>query len=206
MLENKKNKFTKNVDWRLNSPIEYKYDLHLTENIFSSSNPFLSNTAVYKSTKVRLIFIDDGIPKEMVNIIKEYFFTFGQKVKIVLLNCSEKNKNIDLLLSVCQEFEKFNLERKGNPVIAIGGGVLLDVVGFAAAIYRRGIPYIKVPTTLLSLVDTSVAVKTSINIFGRRNRFGAFYPAVAVGISPLFLKSLPWPTHKKYYPFLLPHI
>jgi 3-dehydroquinate synthase len=68
---------------------------------------------------------------------------------------------------------------------------LLDIGGLAASLYRRGIPYIKVPTTLLSIVDASVGVKTSINHFGRRNRLGSYYAPVASYLDKTFLRTLP---------------
>jgi len=76
-----------------------------------------------------------------------------------------------------------------EPIIAIGGGVLLDIVGFACSIYRRGIPYIKVPTTLLAIVDASVGSKVAINHFERRNRLGAYYPPIATLIDKKFIKT-----------------
>ena len=76
-----------------------------------------------------------------------------------------------------------------EPIIAIGGGVLLDIVGFACSIYRRGIPYIKVPTTLLAIVDASVGSKVAVNHFGRRNRLGAYYPPIATLIDKKFIKT-----------------
>ena len=73
--------------------------------------------------------------------------------------------------------------------IVIGGGVLLDLVGFCCSVYRRGIPYVKVPTTLLAIVDASVGVKVAANHFGRRNRIGAYYPPIATLIDKKFIKT-----------------
>jgi len=66
---------------------------------------------------------------------------------------------------------------------------LLDIVGFACSIYRRGIPYIKVPTTLLAIVDASVGSKVAVNHFERRNRLGAYYPPIATLIDKKFIKT-----------------
>jgi 3-dehydroquinate synthase len=79
--------------------------------------------------------------------------------------------------------------RRSEPIIAIGGGVLLDLVGFCCSIYRRGIPYVRIPTTLLAIVDASVGAKTSINHFDRRNRIGSFYPPVSTLIDKSFIKT-----------------
>ena len=61
-------------------------------------------------------------------------------------------------------------------MIVVGGGVLLDVVGFAASIYRRGTPYLRVPTTLVAIIDAGIGVKTGINFSGSKNRIGAYFP------------------------------
>ena len=76
-----------------------------------------------------------------------------------------------------------------EPVIVIGGGVLLDLVGFCCSIYRRGIPYVKVPTTLLAIVDASVGVKVAANHFMRRNRIGAYYPPIATLLDKKFIAT-----------------
>ena len=74
-------------------------------------------------------------------------------------------------------------------VVAVGGGVLLDIVGFCSSIYRRGVPYFKIPTTLLSIVDVSVGAKVAINHFERRNRLGSYYPPVAALVDKKFIES-----------------
>tara|TARA_R110000751_G_scaffold101694_1_gene196029 strand:- start:1463 stop:2275 length:813 start_codon:yes stop_codon:yes gene_type:complete len=73
----------------------------------------------------------------------------------------------------------------------MGGGVLLDIVGFASNLFRRSVPYIKVPTTLLAIVDASIGVKTSINHFGRRNRLGTYYAPQGVYLDKAFLETVP---------------
>ncbi|WP_083884306.1 hypothetical protein [Nocardia higoensis] len=65
--------------------------------------------------------------------------------------------------TVVDAMNAFGIDRRREPVVAIGGGVLLDVVGLAASLYRRGTPYIRVPTTLVGLVDAGVGVKTGVN-------------------------------------------
>ncbi len=102
----------------------------------------------------------------------------------------EKYKNmqtIDLILNHC--FEK-RLDRK-SILIALGGGVIGDMTGFAASMYQRGIDFIQVPTTLLSQVDASVGGKTGVNNKFGKNLIGAFWQPNAVYIDPYFLGTLP---------------
>jgi len=179
------------VDWDVKSPIYFEYKVKLCNNCFDLEDDFLASFSVYDDIKERLLIVDDGLPTEFIQSFKNYLKSFGQEAVIIRFLTNENTKNLDLLLSILSEIEKFGVPRRGNPILALGGGVLLDTVGFAASMYRRGVPYIKIPTTLLSLVDTAIGIKTSVNHFGRRNRIGSFYPGIGAVISPIFLKTLP---------------
>jgi 3-dehydroquinate synthase len=76
-------------------------------------------------------------------------------------------------------------------IIAVGGGVALDIAGFAAAIFRRGIGYIRVPTSLIGLIDVGVGIKQGINFLGKKSILGAFYPASVNINDRAFLATLP---------------
>lgn len=140
----------------------------------------------------RLVFVDEyfyrlGDWRELIN---EYFDAVRFEVTIVPVNCTEDKKDLENLMFILGEIERFNVLRRSEPIIAIGGGVLMDMVGFASSIFRRGVPYIKVPTTLLGMVDAGLGAKTSINHFGRRNRLGSYFPPIATIIDQQFLKTL----------------
>ncbi len=77
-------------------------------------------------------------------------------------------------LWILRELDGFPINRRDEPIIAIGGGVLTDIAGFVASSYRRGVPHIKVPTTLMGYIDASVGIKTGINFNGHKNRLGSF--------------------------------
>lgn len=108
--------------------------------------------------------------------------------EIVRLPMVEEEKSIELVLKVCEAMKKFNIPRRNSPVIAIGGGVCLDVVGLAATMFRRKTPYIRVPTTTLSYVDASVGAKSGVNFMGSKNRLGAYVPPVAALLDSQFLR------------------
>merc|ERR1719159_1859335 len=94
-----------------------------------------------------------------------------------------------MVLKVCAAMKRFNVDRRNEPVVAIGGGVALDVVGLACTLFRRKTPYIRVPTTTLSYVDASVGAKSGVNFMESKNRLGAYIPPVAAFLDPMFIKT-----------------
>jgi 3-dehydroquinate synthase len=123
------------------------------------------------------------------NVYNLYKDRIPAGVEHLIIDASESEKHWTNAEQVLSFFEEKSVLRRSEPIIAIGGGVLLDLVGFCCSIYRRGIPYIRIPTTLLAIVDASVGAKTSINHFGRRNRIGSFYPPVQTLIDTSFIKT-----------------
>lgn len=108
----------------------------------------------------------------------------------LILPISESLKVWDQVDGMCSQAARCGLPRNGL-LVAIGGGVLLDAAGLTAAVFRRGIGYVRVPTTLVGMVDVAVGIKQAVNAHGKKNLVGAFYPPVA-SISDLrFLQSLP---------------
>lgn len=101
----------------------------------------------------------------------------------------ETHKNLDTVAALYQILLDAKLERK-SPVIALGGGVTGDLVGFVAATYLRGVPFIQCPTTLLSMVDASVGGKVGVNVAQGKNLIGAFHQPQVVIIDPATLRTL----------------
>jgi 3-dehydroquinate synthetase len=106
------------------------------------------------------------------------------------MNDGERHKNLRTLERALEFFSLSGLERS-DAVIALGGGVVGDLAGFAAAVYLRGIPFIQVPTTLLAQVDASVGGKTAVNLAAGKNMAGAFHQPRAVLIDTRTLSTLP---------------
>ena len=112
------------------------------------------------------------------------------QIEVIEVPDGEEYKNIDTVLSILDRLFQAKFDRKST-LIALGGGVIGDMTGFAASMYQRGINFIQMPTTLLSQVDASVGGKTGVNNRYGKNLIGAFYQPKAVYIDPAFLDTLP---------------
>ena len=108
----------------------------------------------------------------------------------LVLETDESRKGIESVERIWDFLLEHHVTRSGV-LVAVGGGVLTDMAGFAAATYKRGIAYVNVPTTLLAMVDASTGGKTGFNYGGLKNSIGAFCQPVATVIYPPFLKTLP---------------
>ena len=109
---------------------------------------------------------------------------------VLRMKLDESAKTLETVTQIWDFLFAQEMTRKGL-VVAIGGGVLTDLAGFAAATYKRGIDFINVPTTLLAMVDASSGGKTGFNYHGLKNSIGAFYPPIETIIWPGWLTSLP---------------
>ena len=107
----------------------------------------------------------------------------------IVVKPTDEHKNIESLVSVWTALQQGGATRH-SLMVNLGGGMVTDLGGFAASTFKRGIPYINVPTTLLSMVDASVGGKTGINFGGLKNEIGVFCPARTVILSSRFLASL----------------
>lgn len=97
---------------------------------------------------------------------------------------------MEMVMSIAKAIDEHGIDRRFDPVIAIGGGVCMDIVGFAASIYRRRTPYIRVPTTLMGYVDASVGAKSGVNFNGKKNKLGAYLPPSMAILDRSFLATL----------------
>jgi len=119
----------------------------------------------------------------------------GQKVHETIIGQGEANKRLETVVQIWNHLQQEGADSQ-SLVVALGGGMLLDVAGFAAGTFKRGIPLINIPTTLLSMVDASVGGKTGINFNGYKNHIGVFRAPNYVFIYPAFLNTL---NHRQLY-------
>jgi len=111
-------------------------------------------------------------------------------VKLIEISDGEQNKNFNNTNFILKKLVDLHV-KKDSVLLSLGGGSLGDTIGFIASIYMRGINYVNIPTTLLSMVDSSLGGKTGINYSGFKNILGAFYHPIKVCIDPLILGTLP---------------
>ena len=167
------------------------YDVVLVDGLFDVDNRILLEAGGSAGdTLRRFVVVDDVVDRLYGSRIREYFAHHGVESRIMAMAVSEQAKTLDAVSRIVAGFDEFGLDRRREPVIGIGGGVLLDTLGVAAGLYRRGIPYIRVPTTLIGLVDAGVGVKTAVNHGQHKNRLGSYYAPVAALLDREFLRTL----------------
>ncbi|MBQ9961534.1 MAG: 3-dehydroquinate synthase [Firmicutes bacterium] len=135
----------------------------------------------------RRVFIvtDTGVPFEYADMVK----AASKEACIYAIEAGEESKSLGTFETLCSKMLDFGLSRK-DCVVAVGGGVVGDLAGFAAACFMRGIDFYNVPTTLLAQVDSSVGGKTAVDLKGIKNIVGAFHQPKAVLIDPEVLETL----------------
>ena len=145
----------------------------------------------HNSSSCRVAIVtDDRVAPILAERVVSSIRNEGFEANIIQFPSGEENKTIHIAAYLWDEFIRLKLERK-SLVIGLGGGVVSDVTGFAAATFLRGIPWVVIPTTLLSMVDASVGGKTGIDLSQGKNLVGAFHFPRQVLLSPTTLATLP---------------
>lgn len=153
------------INVKINATKEYSYPIIIGENIFDSPYEYIK-----QYTKANRFLV---VTNTTVNKLYGKYFK-AELADFIILPDGEEYKNQEILSLILDKAVSLKLERK-DAIIALGGGVIGDMAGFAASIYQRGIDFIQVPTTLLAQVDSSVGGKVAINHRYGKNLIGAFY-------------------------------
>tara|TARA_B100000676_G_scaffold192635_1_gene189331 strand:- start:52 stop:1158 length:1107 start_codon:yes stop_codon:yes gene_type:complete len=162
-----------------------KYPIIIGSNLTSNvSKIFKLNSINFEKC---FIVIDRNIPKKFISNIKRSLK--NKKVYVFFFNASEKNKNINSVNKILEILLNKNFSRN-DVLISLGGGITGDVSGFAASLFKRGLKFINIPTTLLAQVDSSIGGKTGVNSKYGKNLIGSFYQPSLVISDTQFLKSL----------------
>jgi len=161
------------------------------EDVFSPGNFFLKNTM--ELTTGRLIMIVD---ETVWGLYGEKVRAWGESVSLeiepIVAAGNEDQKTLETFAYMLDELKRADPLRRSEPVLAVGGGVLTDTAGFACACWRRGIPWCRLPTTLLGIVDASVGIKVAIN-YHRKNGVGHFFSPIHTFVDTAFLGTVPIP-------------
>jgi 3-dehydroquinate synthetase/predicted NBD/HSP70 family sugar kinase len=179
--------------WTVRGSQEIRYTVAESAGLLDPANPALLFAGVPAGDPPparRYIVIDAGADAHHGARIRAYFDHHGVEYHAEVLETSEAEKTFEMVARVAAGMGEFGVARRSEPVLAIGGGVVLDIVGLAANLYRRGVPYVRVPTTLLALVDAAVGVKTGVNFLGKKNRLGTYYPPSLALLDRAFLATL----------------
>ncbi len=182
--------------------VQFDYAVHFTEGLFDLSNPLFAEVLTpdrpsHQPAKPSdlIVVIDGGLNQhqpQLVNQIVAYCdrYQLCLKSEPLILSGGEAMKNDATLVTEIQQLISDRGLCRHSYVVAIGGGALLDLVGYAAATAHRGVRLVRVPTTVLAQDDSGVGVKNSVNAFGKKNFLGTFTPPYAVINDSDFLRAL----------------
>ena len=188
-------------EWTVEAPITFRYKVRecpevlnpsCTDLLFGFLDGDSEMLARAQSRPVkRVVVVDENVYAIYGERIEAYLSHHNVDSRMLVLPTAEENKNMAMVLQIAEVIHELGVDRRLDPVIAIGGGVCMDIVGFAASLYRRRTPYIRVPTTLMGYVDASIGAKTGVNFVGHKNKLGTYQPPVLTLLDRSFLSSLP---------------
>jgi 3-dehydroquinate synthetase len=189
---------TQTRGWRnvFNLPISYDINVVPHGTLLDPTNPQLLEATGHhpEGYNRRFAVIDEEIEKLHGDKIREYFAINNIELVTCILPGGEADKRPVAVDKILDSLCVYKLRRR-EPFLAIGGGVLLDIAGMAACLYRRGVPFVRVPTTLLSIVDASVGVKNGVDYCCAvadetyKNRVGSFYAPSSCLLDPFFIAT-----------------
>ncbi|HXP54127.1 MAG TPA: sedoheptulose 7-phosphate cyclase [Streptosporangiaceae bacterium] len=164
------------------------YSLQYVDGAFATGTTQLAD--LYRPYGRCLMVVDENVYSRYGEQIRAYFGHHHIELTVFPVAIRETAKTLRTAERIVDAFGDFGLVRT-EPVLVVGGGLTTDVAGFACAMFRRSTNYIRVPTTLIGLIDASVAIKVAVNHGRYKNRLGAFHPSQQVVLDFSFLKTLP---------------
>ncbi|SHH57515.1 3-dehydroquinate synthase [Jatrophihabitans endophyticus] len=179
---------TSETAFRVEAWERIEYSLDYVDGVFAPDNPALAD--VYRPWGRCLAVLDATVHDLYGDDLRAYFEHHDIALSTVPMVINETDKTMRTAERVVDAFGEFGLVRK-EPVLVIGGGLTTDVVGFACSMFRRATNYVRIPTTLIGLVDASVAIKVAVNHGKAKNRLGAFHASQRVILDFGFLRTLP---------------
>ncbi|KAF1838634.1 Dehydroquinate synthase-like protein [Decorospora gaudefroyi] len=165
-----------------------EYDFSFLDGVFDPANNNLAQC--YERWGRCLAVMDLNIFNIYGDEMQKYFDHYNLPLTIHKTMIGEKAKSMETLLSIVDSMTDFGIIRK-EPVLVVGGGLVTDVAGFACAAYRRNTNFIRIPTTVIGLIDASVSIKVAVNYGNYKNRLGAYHAPMHTFLDFSFLKTLP---------------
>jgi 3-dehydroquinate synthase len=167
--------------------VGWQLRVFFTEDVFAPANPVLKDALADGALRKVLVVLEDALAQSQPDLehqIENYFSTHAGQLHLVrsplFVAGGEQSKNSTTLVTdILSQIDRCHIDRQSY-LIAVGGGALLDVAGFAAATAHRGVRHVRIPTTTLSQADSGIGVKNGINAFGKKNFIGTFAPPHAV--------------------------
>ncbi|MEQ9440212.1 MAG: 3-dehydroquinate synthase [Cyclobacteriaceae bacterium] len=177
--------------------VAFQYQVHFTHQLFQAENTLLRDIFPKEAPAKLYFVIDQGVAEahpRLSSDIQNYIQTHEDSLSLfadpLIVPGGEPVKNdTQYLKQITEAADQYRIDRHSY-IVAIGGGALLDMAGFAAAISHRGVRHIRIPTTVLSQNDSGVGVKNGVNFFGKKNFLGTFAPPYAVINDSAFLHTL----------------
>ncbi|MBW4722188.1 3-dehydroquinate synthase family protein [Saccharothrix obliqua] len=169
--------------WRVRAEQSIDYEVRMTDGVFDPANRALldAGTTVRTDRPRRFVVIDAKVHDLYGGALRRYLEHHDCEYRLCVLSAAEEAKTMESVYTVVHGLDSFGISRRHEPIIAIGGGILLDIAGLAANMYRRSTPYVRVPTSLIGLVDAGVGIKTGVNFGSHKNRLGTYFaPTVAL--------------------------
>ncbi|KAF8537157.1 hypothetical protein BDD12DRAFT_918131 [Trichophaea hybrida] len=164
------------------------YGFTFLDGVFNPANSQLAD--LYKKWRRCLAIADVNVCAMYGEQMQAYFRHHGITLEIHRTKIGEKAKTMETLLTICEAMTDFGIIRK-EPVLVVGGGLITDVAGFACATYRRTTNYVRIPTTVIGLIDASVSIKVAVNHGKHKNRLGAYHAPMHTFLDFTFLRTLP---------------
>ncbi len=166
------------------------YDILVGRGLLSKLGPELAARLGGGAGRLAVVVSSPEISALHGDAARESLSAAGFQVETVLVPPGERTKSLASVEELYTKLHTLSADRR-TAVVALGGGVIGDLAGFAAATYTRGLPFVQVPTTLLAQVDSSVGGKTGVNFGNAKNLIGSFYQPRLVVIDPDTLETLP---------------
>ena len=163
------------------------YDIEIGHGNLVSAGSFVSSR---RQLTHAVVMTDTNVETPHATVAADSLAATGADVDLAVVEAGESSKSVAMLDRLWNQLRSLGTDRK-SIVVAVGGGVIGDLAGFAAASYGRGVPFFQIPTTLLAQVDSSVGGKVGINLPNAKNMVGAFWQPAGVLIDIAVLATLP---------------